>query len=464
MEAIHNAGWHRHRMLCNPMEDLLTFMSDCSPDPVTRVMSTTALVLALCQAAGPSMMIQPPGFLLINAGGAQEDPIDGLMQQINNGDRPRPGPKPEDYERNRNTMRASFLTKPAHARLQEDLLFSQGLQPTHPCPYAQSFYRAMGANHKGGRAGWYADRYDKDFGWFTDSTKHTILRLDRDEDRAQFYEDLRSNMGRLLSPVGYNEQMRAEKKLLSVAGSIPVAEWERLITRRIVENAMPVLILPHTASEPLKTPADQGIEWIGMVMASEAQRCRSNPVQPQHSLARVMNKRISQRVRWLHLRLANFPVDYAYFIMQTLREMLHCCERLAGILVPDNTPHDASAQYALHLFTYVIEGFCLSVDALAWHEYFFPFITHRAETNKVLTALRKRGPMSKRDLLRHQQWLTKEVRDKILEHLVHEHLIRMERNHITPVAFADYWQHVIRRSFVKLPELPFPQAQQESIA
>ena len=66
--------------------------------------------------------------------------------------------------------------------------------------------------------------------------------------------------------------------------------------------------------------------------------------------------------------------------------------------------------------------------------------------------MRERGSLSKRDLLRYQQWLNAESRDAILAGLEAEGLVAISGNEITTIPFSDYWQHVLRRSFGEMPE------------
>ena len=47
MYKIHNHGWVRHCQTQNPLNDVGRFIHECAEDRATRVMSTTALVLAL---------------------------------------------------------------------------------------------------------------------------------------------------------------------------------------------------------------------------------------------------------------------------------------------------------------------------------------------------------------------------------------------------------------------------------
>lgn len=452
MHRIDNPGWHMHRRMRDPMADIGCFMTQCAKDPLTRVMSTTALVLALSQAAGPAMIAQPPGFILINAGASPDDPIDAVMKNMFGMSRPEPRPQPDDYERNRRTMKAALARKQNEASPHKPVLDFFGLFESGECPLAEVFHRAMADNCGCGRAGWYADRRDVEFGWFTDATGHSILLLDRDEDRAQLMEDVRLHAERLTHPVGYNARMREEVKRLSIAGALSVTDWDDHLARCVVDNSIPVLFLPHHASHPLVTPGHLALEWIGIALAAEAVDSSAVPVDTVQRLDVCDSPWVRERIIGLRQRLNHMPADYEFFIMRTLRELLPCCQRLTSIIAPTGMRKSEWQNFGFDLFTHVLQGVCLGVEALGWHAYGIASPGGCEPARRVLRAVREHGSMSKRDLQRHQQWLTAESRDAILAALVAEGLVAITGNEITALPFADYWRHLLQRSFTGMPE------------
>lgn len=452
MHSIDNLGWDMHRRMRDPMADVGCFMTQCAEDPLTRVMSTTALVLALSQTAGPAMIAQPPGFILINAGASPDDPIDAVMKHMIGMSRPEPRPKPDDYERNRRTMKGSFAVKQNETSPHKAMLNFLGFSYAEDCPWVTKFHNAMAENCGRGRAGWYADRRDPDFGWFTDATGHAILRLERDEDRAQLKEDVRLYAERLIHPVGYNAQMREEVKSLSIAGSLHVTDWDDYLARCVVDNCISVLFLPHHASNPLVTPGHLALEWVGIALAAEATDSSEVPVHTAQRLDVCDSPWVRERIIGLRQRLRHMSADYEFFIMRTLRELLPCCQRLTGIIAPTGMRKSEWQNFGFDLFTHVLQGVCLSVEALGWHAYGIASPSGCESTRRVLRAVREHGSMSKRDLQRHQQWLRAESRDAILAALVAEGLVAITDNEITTLPFTDYWRHLLQRSFTGMPE------------
>jgi hypothetical protein len=108
--------------------------------------------------------------------------------------------------------------------------------------------------------------------------------------------------------------------------------------------------------------------------------------------------------------------------------------------------------FGFDLFNHVLQGVCLGVEALGWHAYGIASPGGCEPARRVLRAVREHDSMSKRDLQRHQQWLTAESRDAILAALVAEGLVAITGNEITALPFADYWRHLLQRSFTGMPE------------
>ncbi len=451
MFKIHNPGWQRHCEHHDPLEDLGNFIHGCAEDPITRVMSATALVLALGQVAGPTMLRQPPGFLLINASGEATDPIDEVMKTLTGLEKPRPRPGPEVFERNRKTMRVALLTLEKEQANFRPVPPVRGHDPdaSRQSILAGPYRKALRENFGFGRAGWYADRHDELFGWLTDETNHTILRLDRDQDRLRLREDMRLRPQCFIEPKGYGTAMCRERKSLSIAGSLPVSQWDQNLVFNSVENAIPLLFLPHTAAPPLVTPAE--LHWLSIGFASIAGTEPLMPVRGRQRLQQFKEEWVNQRIARLRLRLGHFPPDYEYFVTSVVRELLPCCQRLVSLMATQCTPRENQSDLVWDLFTMALQGLCLSVEALGWHGYGFEAHCDRAKTCRVLAAIRDRGSISKRDLLRNQQWLDAENREAILTAFEAEGLIQMTDQEVTALPFTDYWRGVRHRAGRDMP-------------
>lgn len=463
MHKIDNHGWHMHRSISDPMADLERFVHGCSEDPLTRVMATTALVLALCQTAGPAMISQPPGFLLIRADDGEEDPIDQLMRRMTGSSQPTARPKPEEFARNRRTMQAALAQKRdggASGAIADYFGFDRS-QDEH---LANVFLKAMADNCGRGRVGWYAHRHDEEFGWCTDSTGHVILRVERPEDTLQLMKDIRLHPERLVHPVGYGSRIVEEEKKLSLVGSLPATDWHPDLAAGVVGHALPVLFLPHAADKELIVPGDGALEWIGIALASEATGSPDRPVAAYSRLGQILRGTMEQRLTPIRDRLRHFPSDYEWFVMHSLRELVMCCSRLVGIVAPARSTYEELSRVIELLFGHVLHGVRLGVEALGWHGYGFACPGGHEAAQRVLRAIREHGTMSKRDLLRHQQWLDAESRDGIIDVLVGEGLVARFENQVCAMSFGEYWRYAAHRCSDGMPEMSKPAPRQETAA
>ena len=452
MHKINNLGWHMHCEHHDPFSDLGNFIHGCAEDSVTRAISTTALVLALAQAAGPNMLRQPPGFLLINANSEASDPIDEVMKTLTGMESPRSRPEAESFERSLRTMEAALKVNASSPRpIQPQSILHPGMgeyasRPL-PDPYQEALRKAFGS----GRVRHYADAHHDRFGWAgSEGSNHLILRLDRDDDRLRLRQDLRQRAQILVHPEGYGSSMRSETKTLSIAGSLQVAEWDMHGTVGIIERAIPVLFLPHTANMPLVTPEE--LRWLSIGLASEAGKEGSEPLGAWLRLGVLKGEGIHKGIDRLRQRLGHFPADYEFFVMNTVRELLNWCAELVNAMAMNHESLEEQRALLMDLYAMVLQGICLGVEALGWHGYGFDSNCERAQTYKVLAAIRDRGSIGKRDLLRQLQWLKAERRDAILAAFEGEGIVRLTDQEVTTVPFADYWRKVCQRVGTDLPE------------
>ena len=201
-------------------------------------------------------------------------------------------------------------------------------------------------------------------------TGHAILRVERAEDLRQLMEDIRLHPGAAHPPGWLRREMEEEGEELSLAGSLPAAEWDNHLAAGIVQHAMPVLFLPHTAKEPLVPPGHLALEWIGIALAGEA----TDSPATGGSLRTARPDQaawVRERMARLRERLRHFPADYEFFVMRTVRELLPCCRRLVGILAPSGRREAEQLNFGLRPLQPRPAWRCLGVEALGWHGYGF---------------------------------------------------------------------------------------------
>ena len=161
---------------------------------------------------------------------------------------------------------------------------------------------------------------------------------------------------------------------------------------------------------------------------------------------------IQSRITRLRKRLVYFPVDYEFFVMNTVRELLNWCSVLVSTMAMHRESVEVQGALLLDLYAMVLQGVCLGVEALGWHGYGFDSTCGRSQTCKVLATIRERGSIGKRDLLRDQQWLKADSRDRILTAFEGEGIVRVTGHEVIATPFTDYWAQVCHRVGTDLPE------------
>lgn len=469
MYNTNNLGWQLHCSMNTPIRDMATFMHECSDDPITRVMSTTAMYFALCQTAGYRWCRDLPSFLLVNAGTSKEDPIDEVVKHLVGLTLPGPLPPEEDFQRYRRLL---LMMQDARQSLK-----NHTGPPTEKyrdlkesCDFHYNTYLPMAFG--AGRAGWYADRFDESLGWITDHSCHTILRLERDKDRERFKQDLLEHPKRLFEPRGISRKNHDAIKAVSISGSMAASECAPHWVCRAIDESLPLLFLPHAQSRQLKLPTVQNVDfskifsaiplrpgdkprpeptftislsWIGIALEdllnAKTPQHEMNDFRLSNTLASMMDK--VDRIRAL---LSFFPLDYNLAILKTLQKLVINCNFLTNAIVTPNVGSKERMQIIADLISMVLLGMSLSLEALGWYGYGYAIPGDRRLTLQMLETIRKQPGISKRDLQRKHQKLSSGQRDEILAWLSDKGLLTIDDTRITAVPFADYWKQIAERA------------------
>ena len=445
MCELHNHPWKLYCQDNSPCTDLLRFIHGCSSDDVTSSMAIAATVMTLAQVAGPEMIQRPPGYLLVNAGAAACDPIDQVMKQLTGLGNPKPKGDAESFKRNRSMM--GLRINDVIQAILEGRNITKVFMDSRSLDFIENRRLAFG----GDRAGYYAARYDKVFGWVADRTNHVILRLDRAEDHARFREDLRNNLEKLITPSGYGDTLLLQPKALSIAGAARAEQWDESLVSGIVERGLPVLFLPHTAGKPLDSADAQCLNMIAVGLQAEIAAHRHDPVVAAGSV--FDDAWLTCRLDRLRQRLIHFPATYDYFVQRTIRELDEWCNRLASIVAMDGTEETLAMALWRDLFAKAFHGICLGIESLGWHGYGFHPGCSRQEALNLLALVRKNGAIERRELLRKFQWLNAESRNAILERLEAEGLVTLTGKEVSAVPFADYLSAIPARTGITAPEM-----------
>ena len=430
MSNMGQAGWDIFRSGgANPAHDLAAFLTGCAPDDTIRCLAAAAYLATLWQVGGRAMPFAPPSFLLVNAGGLEADPIDALARASTGLGGITSRHDAEEVARNRRVMETLIVHRNRVAAQTPHALERWLVQN------ARNFRDARHIAFGDGRAGCYAELMDGKFGCVTDSGDDIILRLDRPADHERFRDDLLHDRRRLTHPVGYNGEMVPVAKAAYVSGSLAPEQWDDALVAAVVDHGLPILFLPHGAKEALTVKEDPfEFSMIGNMFAAG---CPQAPWGgPLPALPDTPPFTGCQAA--LRSRLRHFPAAYEFFILRTLREFGAVAACVASYVAGPRTSEDEhrALQSDLHLIG--VRAVALGVESLVYHGYGFEAGCPRDVLAGMLTFIRAKGSVAKRDVQRRFQRLDAARRDSLLEQLAAQGLVTLTDRTVTAVALADF--------------------------
>lgn len=414
---------------------LAQFMHSCSPDPSTRTMAATMLVLTLWQAVGRAMTPRPPSMLLVNATNAGTDPLDAFAEYHAAGagtKKPREegcgrflGRKPEDA---RETMAEALTTHQelGSETIHNDRLFRQS---------EELFDDAKLTGYGGGPAGCYSRVWDDQFGWLTDGTGDIILRLDQPEDHQAFRRDLFECRDKLLTPCGLDLSLNKVRKSLVISGSLNPEQWDDALVTHVMELGLPFFYLPHVGKDPLTVPDFISMKALTVSISS----LRGNRPQPVIAAMRIAtNDWFLHYEKLLRQRLRGMTGTYEFSVQQTVHELGEVCVRIARFAAAPGTPVNEVLAMYMDLHSMAFRGIVIGIHSLAYHCLGVDLGCRRSHAVRVLRHIREKGPLTRRDLQRKFPKITLPERDRLLERLASEGLVELDGSKVKAVTLEDF--------------------------
>jgi hypothetical protein len=438
----------RLKSLGEPTHEVLSdLVHGCSPAPGTQTITAAALVFSLWQLRGRALTEHVPSMLLLDAGEAAPDPVDELSRSLvhdeganrpkTDNNLPNAPIKPEHSQR---VMADAIIER---ARLGEGVTEDPILRD-RASALETRFINARLAGYGCGNSRPYSQAWNEHLGLITDDHDQLILRLNSAPDRVTFRQDVLGATGKLLAPDGIGSGLQWTRKSVSISGSLTPDLWDEALVRGIIELGLPILLLPHVGDGPLTIPNQPALDVIPTLWHSAPGRraTTSLPLPP---------------VDWFEAhatdvrrRLHTLPGTgtYEFAILQVLHQLGGVCNQIAHFAADSEaSPEHVSALF-WDLHTRAFRGITLGVAALAWHCPGFDPGCPREKALKALKDLRRKGAMSRSDVLRGAR-LNKEERDLLLERLAAEDLVRVEGKTVTALTCAEFVAALHAR-----PELP----------
>lgn len=425
-------GYPRSEQMAeSPHRVLAAFIRGCSPDPATRTVATTALLLTLWQIAGRRMSRQVPSLVLLNASEAERDPVDafvaGLLPQAGSaactdkeedhaGD-PRPG-------RSLRTM--GHLVQSA-GRLGKSSV-DQRLRREHEALFLKTQTEAYGC----GRSRPYAGAWQDGIGLLTDGEGEAILRLEEPADRVAFRRDVLEAPGKLRDPEGPGPGLALVRKHVAVSGSLTRDLWNGKLAAGTVELGLPFFFLPHLAHKRLVTANQPALDFLTLRLPEAFASPVEEPAAlPSFEWSQACGASLRGRLREL-------PAAYDYAVQRAVRELAPVCARIAAWTSRGSeAKREEVDALVLDLHALALHGMAIGVAALAWHGLGFDPGCPRSKMEKVLRDLRGKGRLDK-SAVRGCARLDKGQRDILLERLAAEDLVRVDGRMVEATGFAKF--------------------------
>ena len=426
------------------------FLHHCSPDPSTRTMAAAMYAITHWQIVGKAMTHALPSMLLVNVGGADNDPLDAFADYHATG----LGNK-IPLEHGQGTFvggtakhAKNAMLRALYDRRQLGCLDYGNAAQISECVTCYDDARSVA--YGTGRTGRYSRAWDDQFGWLTDSTDDLILRLDLPDDRSAFRKDVMEVSGKLLNPYGLGKTLDWTGKILCVSGSLPPAEWDSELVWAVLRMGLPVFFLPHLGSEPLKVASAMGMFTTSTIISGRQHDKHQQVVAPVHLPS---NDWFSHYQKLLRRRLRMLPGAYEFSVLRAVHELGEVCSRIARFAAAPGTPFDETTAVYMDLHSMAVRGIVIGVTSLAYHCLGFDPGCSRGEALKVLRYLRDNGSTTRRALQRKFPGFNAGVRDGLLDRLAAEGLLKLHKNQVTAVALAEYIQALHARPEFTAPEL-----------
>jgi hypothetical protein len=414
---------------------LSSFIRRCSPDPDTRTVAITALVLGLWQLKGSRLTSHVPSLLLVNAGEATDDPVDEFTRGlVYDGGANRPGVRtsgaftcgavglaPE-------AMRNALVERQSLGAVKSDDLSK--LQRARELE--ERFRAAQVTGYGLGRCRPYSEAWDEEHGLLIGEDDQIILRLNGAPDRAAFRDDVLDDPARLVFPTGVGDGLLPAAKGISLSGSLPAELCSGEVVSHTVALGLPFFLLPHTAEDPL-VGGTAAIENLAKIWQHE-------PVTPVSPTLRLPPPAAAHEAS-LRRHLARLPATYEFAVLQAAHQLDGVCDRIARFAGGGEAGMEELAALCGDLYDHTVRGMAISVAGLS---YFGRGLNLepgceplRSKAIKLLHYLRKNGPTACSLLLKNVH-LKKRERDALLERLGEERLVEVEGGKAAATGYGEF--------------------------
>jgi hypothetical protein len=429
----------------NPPEQAFVSLLHAVPnDDLGRCTVVTAAVLSIWQLAGSAFSVSAPSFLLVNGQETSDEAFETvvrLMHPIFSPAFPPPQtvsihPETNDFRGDRDhirtTMRAALASRrklaarnldPASVKRQLDPWFDHWQQGK------AALFPALEINH-------YDQAFDRDFGLVSGHDDCISLIVLSEDSRTALRRDLAKRPDRLLAPQGFSNQLDPVTKRVALTGSLPLKEWDTELVNATLSLPRPLFYLPHFLERRVVIEHLQDLVQL---------ICTFTRLHRRHPGAHFTDSNQPPLLGYfpayenLIRRLSTgLPGDRDFTHRTLIRQLDTVTHHIA--LAAGHGSLDSSVTQAMHadLYRTTLRGIAYSLAALKYHAHGVGLGSHRPAAGEVLSHVRLRGDVSRRNLQRKVYTLNAENLGHLLERLEGAGLFSTEGKMVRPVSFEKF--------------------------
>ncbi len=442
--------WPKLEQMNSPMHQVLAdFIHGGDEELPARTAAVFTLFLSLWQNSGSSITRRTPSLVIINS--AEEDdtsPLDSFAASlVNSKDFKQPqinqtGMFAHGTPKLAPTFMANAIDRMEERRKKASFpMTGQELQMLE-----EQFYAAQKTGFGHGRTRPYTMAWDEAFGLITERDCEVILRLETDDDRAAFLQDVVSDPTKLQAAQGFGPDLTVVSKRLCVSGALTPSEWDGEFTTHALELGLPMVFLP----EPVRKTAVDSLHPAFTFMTSMLPNSFHPELESPANL--VPDRWFADYGERLRKKLRALPGDYEFLMQRMARQLYPVSLRLANWAGNRaGASSKESEAIALDLCAHALRGLVISVAGLSWHGFGLNGDIPREEAVRVLDWIRHNGSVSLSDVARGTR-ISKETRDELLKRFAEEDLVKIDGKVVTATTYAEFVAALYGRK--EFPEPP----------
>lgn len=198
------------------------------------------------------------------------------------------------------------------------------------------------------RKGWHPE-----YGLLTERDNHIILRLNDNEDRNGFCEDVLKDPMKLIDPTGVGPQLSEVPKGLCLSGSLTLDHWQEKLALGTLSLGLPLFPLVHPANATFEPKHRHALTYF-------THRWRNAPLSPVPTRLRLpFLDGVREEHNALRKRLAGLPRPAEFPVLQVLHQLKGVCDYIVHLACEPTTPLKEAVALFQDLYLNTLRAFVI---------------------------------------------------------------------------------------------------------